>query len=170
MPGRRTPRRGLSLLVAVGHLAEGVPCSGTGRAAAPQAPAEQPPSGDRRHQVLGQKDVVRGGCGSHMSRRFPAGGWCRISPGHSRRRAVPGGRTAERIPRWCGHREPSGGRPAGVAERPKRPTEYRCGECLKVKPIRHFANGNRRRCLDCGGQEKSVSVRTVLVGLVEQRR
>lgn len=63
-------------------------------------------------------------------------------------------------------------RPPGVVEKKRlaKPTEHQCRECLTTKPVRAFASGNRRRCLDCGGQEKSVSVRTVRGGLVERRR
>lgn len=47
---------------------------------------------------------------------------------------------------------------------------YKCRECLREKPITAFPSGNRWRCLDCGGQERGRSVRTVSGGLPGSKR
>lgn len=40
-----------------------------------------------------------------------------------------------------------------------------CRECLQAKPAYAFPQGNLRRCLDCGGQDRGVSVRAISGGL-----
>lgn len=50
------------------------------------------------------------------------------------------------------------------------PTTFKCNECLETKPLNAFPLTNQRRCLNCGGQERSTSVRTVPGGLVGRQR
>lgn len=50
------------------------------------------------------------------------------------------------------------------------PTKYTCSECRRAKPAKAFPATNQRRCLNCGGQEKGTSVRTVSGGLVGRKR
>ena len=49
------------------------------------------------------------------------------------------------------------------------PTTFKCKECLKSKPLNAFPSTTTRRCLDCGGRERSTSVRTVSGGLVGRK-